>query len=276
MRTSAFLILISLCQFASAGNLGNIQLSQNYAATIEFCSDIDVIVFGNNPVTGFAADRQAPVFKYYEVFQKGRMAIFRCRETEVPRTTITIMLKNGEIWDGFIEHSAEPEKTRYQFCESTAEDLKKEQSESELNQSMQKIMGLPQDIHDIAVIKRSETYQVVNMANDSARTYIKILLQNRSASDYVIDAVMFKYQEGKKHAFNKKEVVNKNWMPVEGSLMPGGDRVSAKTTGAVVLAIPLYTTESGHLNIKIIEKNGSRSSDFFIQAKDMAKIKIFK
>jgi len=275
MKSIFIFIALMGCFSLFGGDLQTITLNKNYAATVEFCSDINAVIFGNNPTTGLTPDG-LPIFKYYEMFQTGKVVVFRCRTDSPPETTLTIILKNGEVWDGFIKFAESPEKTRYTFCVIKTEDNEADKTEKKIQQSMKRIAAMDAEIQDIAVVKRSETYQVVNLANDSDHTYIKILLQNRSASDFIIDAVMFKYQEGKKHFFNKKEVVNKNWMPVSGQLFPEESRVSAKTVGTIVLAIPLYTTEQGHLNIKIIEKNGSRSSDFFIEAKDMATIKVFK
>lgn len=277
----AFLVILFAPFLSIAQDMGTIELNQDFAATVEFDENIDYILIGNNPIVKVIGDQQ--IHKYYEIFQKNNVAIFRAVIKEAIKTTLTITLESGAVYHGYISYAETPIKNFYKFKKiitkspKEIEDSIRASIEKEtIDRNMKKILYEKQKIEDVAVVKRSEIYQVSNIANDDKFTYIKILIFNKSASNYVIDAVMFNHEEGKKRKLDKKEVVNENWMQTKGFIFPEGNEVKANTTGIVVFAIPLYTTQDGFLNIKIMEKSGSRTTDIQIPAKKLAGVEVYK
>lgn len=279
-----YFLFISISLFSQ--DLGTIELNKDYAATLKFPDNIETIILGNNPVVEMTADGN-PICKFYDIFQSKKVAIFRAKTESPPKTTLTVTLNNGEVYTGFICYSNKPEKTFYNYDlnpkalssnnTSNANENSQEKTEvpSQVTENLKKLLDMKPNIEDIAEISNAEIYQVANLANDDKYTYIKIVLVNNSASKYIIDGIMFKYTEGKKNLLSKKEVVNENWMATISAIYPKQSSVDAHSKDAIVLAIPLYTTASGYLNIKIIEKEGSRTHDIQISAKEMAKINVF-
>lgn len=273
-------LLISICSYSN--EMDTVEVNPDFAATLEFSSNIDYLLIGNNPVIKLAPDG-SPVYKYFEIFTKNNVAVLRCQGSSAPTTSLTIGLVNSELWTGYLGYSEKPKKNFYSYkpekirTQKEIEDsLSAVKKNTAIDMNLERILAENQAIEDIAVIKRSEVYQVTNIANDDRFTYIKIKIANNSASNYIVDGVMFKYREGKKRKGNNKEVYNENWMSVEGFKFPSGNEIKARSADEIVFCIPLYTTENGFLIIKILEKNGSRTSDIEISAKDLSTITYYK
>jgi hypothetical protein len=118
-------------------------------------------------------------------------------------------------------------------------------------------------------------FQVVNIVNDDNYTYIKLLVDNKSSNQYEVDGITFKSEEGAKKSIFKKELVNQNYLNPKKVIYPRDKQIKAYTSEFIYFVIPLYTTNSGTLNIKVVEKNGLRNADIVINATDLNNAKIF-
>jgi hypothetical protein len=118
-------------------------------------------------------------------------------------------------------------------------------------------------------------FQVVNIVNDNNYTYIKLLIDNKSSNLYEIDGITFKVAEGAKKSVFKKEIVNQNYLNPRKVIYPKDKQIKAYMAENIYFVIPLYTTNSGTLIIKVIEKNGLRNADIIVKSKDLNNAKIF-
>jgi hypothetical protein len=201
-----FLLLACLGLFPtwinlSAQSLDTIKVSENFSTSLKFQDGVDIsfIIFGNNPQTNSTKDGQ-PIYKYYDLFQQGNIAIIKVKSNQAPLTTLDIKLADGSFYHGFICFSAIPLKTFYDFSkpknsEKTEAITDKQEKivkyinedtlgikDKEVNANLEKLIPLKQDYSDIALIKKNVVFQVVNIVNDDNYTYIKILVDNKSSN----------------------------------------------------------------------------------------------
>jgi hypothetical protein len=115
----------------------------------------------------------------------------------------------------------------------------------------------------------------VNIVNDDNYTYIKLLVDNKSSNLYEIDGITFKAEEGAKKSINKKELVNQNYLNPRKVIYPKDRQIKAYSSEYIYFVIPLFTTNSGTLLIKVVEKNGLRNADVTVNAVDLNNAKIF-
>ncbi len=254
--------------------------------------DISFIIFGNNPQIGSTKDGQ-PICKYYDVFQQGNIAIIKVKSKETPLTTIDIKLADGSFYHDLICYSPIPTTTFYDFSKpKTIEKIEVKKTKEEkaikknntdtlgekdksIDANLEKLVPLKQEYKDIALIKKNVVFQVVNIVNDDSYTYIKLLVDNKSSNLYEIDGITFKVAEGAKKSIFKKELVNQNYLNPRKIIYPKDKQIKAYTSEYVYFVIPLYTTNSGTLIIKIVEKNGLRNADVIVNATDLNNVKIF-
>ncbi len=208
-------------------------------------------------------------------------------------TTLDIKLADGSFYHDFICFSPTPSKTFYDFSKpknSEKIEVKKTAGEKEVQKdntdtigkkdiavdsNLAKLKPLKQDYNDIALIKKNVVFQVVNIVNDDNYTYIKLLVDNKSSNQYEVDGITFKSEEGAKKSIFKKELVNQNYLNPQKVIYPKDKQIKAYTSEFIYFVIPLYTTNSGTLNIKVVEKNGLRNADIVINATDLNNAKIF-
>lgn len=287
MKNILNIILLFLLQpifCLHAQSLDTIRVCENYSTSIKFTdgTDINFIIFGNNPQLSTTKEGQ-PVYKYYDIFQQENIVIIKLKSKEAPLTTLDIKLSDGSFYHGFICCSLTPIKTFYDYSNTnttTGEKINKNEDttkagETEVEANLNKLKATKQAYNDIALIKKNVVFQVVNIVNDNNYTYIKLLINNKSSNQFEIDGVTFKVEEGAKKSIFKKELVNQNYLTPKKVIYPKDKQIKAYSSEYIYFAIPLFTTNSGTLNIKIVEKNGLRNSDILIKASDLNNTKIF-
>ena len=111
--------IILLCLFSASlyaqKDLGIIKLNENFSSTLIFSSPANQIIFGNNPQVSETPDG-TPIFKYYQIFVSDSTGTVNIRaKKNVPTTSITVILKNNEIFVGKIGSDSAYSGTPYVF-----------------------------------------------------------------------------------------------------------------------------------------------------------------
>ena len=112
-QTSYAVSTITIVVTDNFASMGNIQVNNNFTATLNFTDSVKLTIFGNNPLTSNGH------FKYYDVFQTGRSCIIRGNDPAAPLTSINVKLANGNIWFGTIKYG-DSTKVFYSFVEPEA------------------------------------------------------------------------------------------------------------------------------------------------------------
>jgi hypothetical protein len=278
---SSLLLLLLGFNAISQTTLDTVKLNKDLSATLEFDTDISFVIFGNNPQVGVTPDGN-PIYKYYDLYQDGNVAIFRVKP-DAPFTTLDIKLTNGILFHGYITASKNITKTLYKFKSSEVLQEKKikmeedsaKKSDEEITGKLNQIKGMKHDFEDIGIIKNGLIFNVVNMVNDKKYMYIRVLLTNKTSNLYEVDGVTFKMTEGKKKSLKKKELANQNWLAPVKTIYPEDKQIKAFTNGYIYFAVPMYSISTGNLIIKVIEKNGNRTGDIQIDADNLNRSKVF-
>lgn len=290
-----FIVIVFIAKTTIAQDLGVIELNMNKAATLEFGSDIseNFPLIGNNIVTQVGPQGQQ-IFKYYDIWTVDNISIIRAKQSDIPESSITVRLDNGKIYTGIIRYVQNPSEYHYSYktMDKNIEDVsayivysdldtKEEKNEPKeidkqlVRSRLEMILETENQINNLAEIKNKIIFKVGNIMYDEQYTYFKILIANRSSSTYHINGIMTKYEEGKKGIFNRKEIVNNEWIKAYDDIYPKGNIVRANDVGVIGCVIPIYNTGGGKLIIKIIEKNGTRDVDMVVRSKDLARAKVF-
>lgn len=269
-------------------NMGTIEVNNTNTATLKFNSNIQNVVFGNNPQSGVMQvgngddKEERPIYKYYGNFSSGKTDVIRLNDSTAKQTSITIILVNEDVFYGSLKVGNNP-KIYYDFAASRnreanaiqlKDSLAKRVGEAIITERLNFLMAKEQEYNDLGVEGDKLEFQVTNIMNDDKYTYIKFGLRNNSGSDYLIDNMIFKYVEGKKKGFKKndakiEERINPVLEPIEGDKI-----IKGYSTTQLGYVIPLFTVGSkGSLFIQMIEKKGTRNPIIEIEAKTMLKVK---
>jgi hypothetical protein len=281
MRIITTLIILTCSVYSIfAQKMGEIEINKDYTATLNFSDDVELTVVGNNPQIGVEND--IPKYKYYGIYQTGKAVILRGNDPLAPKTSITIKLVNGSIWFGTLKYG-DNTKIFYDFSGSEdkkvevkqmKDSLEKKVGETRLSERLKFVMSQDVQYYDLGVDENKMIFQVTNIMNDDKFTYLKIVIQNNSGSNYLVDNMIFKYVEGKKKGFKKsdariEERINPVVEPDNNSKI-----LKAYSTSELGYVIPLFTVgSSGILSIQMVEKNGTRNPKIEIEAKVMLKVK---
>lgn len=282
MKILVFLtLLLALPLTCICQDMGVIEINQNFTATLNFSDDIEFIVLGNNPQIG--ESNGIPKYKYYDVYQSGKTCVIRGNDPMSPQTSITVKLLNGKIWYGTVKFGNNT-KIYYDFSlvdnekeqhEKKQESLKELKKEALISERLSMLMNEKPEYNTFGIAENKLVYQVSNIKNDDKHTYIKIIAKNNSGSDYQIDAVLFKYQEGKRRGVSNKEAKIEQRIDIQQD--NGITRIPAYTTQELGYVIPLFSIgDKGDLIIHFKEKNGTRNPRIIINGKDMLKVKVFE
>lgn len=276
--TIALILLVHVCVKAQVGqNMGLIEVNENNTATLKFDHEIDFIVVGNNP-------EDALGFKYYEIFQDGKICVLRGNRVDCPETSITIKLSNGNVFYGKLKYGNDT-KIFYSFNKPPEENVKSVEgrviesvAETKADREMDRLKDLLKMREEYFVYGARVSgieFMIANIMNDESNTYFNIIVNNKSGAEFLIDGILFKYVEGKRRGAKRNEA------KIEERIMPktiyGAEIVSAYTKESIGVIIPLFSVgNSGDLVINIREKNGTRNAVIKIEGKDMLKVKVFK
>jgi hypothetical protein len=285
MRKFTLLVLAKLFMvigFASAQekrvvDMGIIEVNENNTATLFFPDVIYVNVVANNPVEGEG-------YKYYDIFQDGKICVIRGNRSDAPETSITIYLENERIYFGKLRFGKDA-RILYNFGEeiiplsSEFEEKKKVEKETIRTEAMEeeRLTRLMKEKIEYNVYGSRESgveFLVSNIKNDEANSYFKIIISNNTGGDYVIDGILFKFIEGKRRGAKRKEA------KIEERIMHkkilGPEVASAYSKIEIGVIIPLFSVgNTGDLIIQVREKNGTRNPKIRISGKDMLKVKVF-
>lgn len=268
---------IIILSVAKGQDMGVIEVNEQYTATLKFNDDISFIVTGNNPQIN------ENEFLYFNILQLGTTAIIRGNDKNAQQTSITIKLNNGDVWYGILKYG-DDKKIYYDFTEEQQKSqtiaTKKEQiKEDAQNQLMQtrlfQLMAERPYYKTLGKIENGLQFQISNIRNDDKYTYVKIIIENKTGSDYNIDGIFFKYTEGKRRGIKKKEAkVEERIFPVYESPKKLIRAYGIEEFGFV---IPLFAVgEKGDLSIQIRESSGTRNPEINISGSEMLKVQIFQ
>lgn len=261
--------------------MGQIEINRDFTATLNFSDDIEFIVLGNNPQIGESAG--IPKYKFYDIFQSGKTCVIRGNDSLAPETSITIKLSSGAIWYGTVKFGNNT-KIFYDFAKSEVDKEKEKQNletlielkkEAFISERLNILMSEKTEYTTIGISENKLQFQVSNIRNDDKYTYFEIIANNNSGSDYEIDAVLFKYIEGKRKGLAKKEA--KIEERISTIYETNTHKISAYSTEKLGYVIPLFSIgDHGDLIIQFKEKNGTRNPRIEITGKDMLNVKIFE
>lgn len=274
-----FLFILILFKLISvySQNMEMIEMNENNTATLNFSDNVDFVIFGNNPQTG--ENRGMPLYKYYELFTKERTVVIRAKDSIVPITSITVRLVNGDVWFGKVKYGRNT-KIFYDFNTQTKKNIeqefvKKEDSLKNLlyDNRIKDLLKLKVDYVDIGSKENNMVFVVTNMRNDDKHTYIKIIVDNDSGNEFIIDDIIFKYVEGKSKGLKKEDKIIEERLNVIAS--NNISIIKAYQKEVLAYVIPLFNiSEKGRLLITLIEKNGTRRAKLEIQSEELQKIKL--
>ena len=95
--------LIVLPLMASAQiDIGKIDVCSHYTVTLMFATDIEFVIFGNNPMIDIVDDM--PEYENYAIFQRGKTLILKANKDKIPSTSINVKTMDGTLFYGFIEN----------------------------------------------------------------------------------------------------------------------------------------------------------------------------
>jgi len=289
-RLSLIILFFAITKAALGIDMGIIEVSKNYTATLIFSDEIESIIFGNNPIiseTDLPSGEKVPIFKYYEMYKTKNNVILRAREDNTLETSITVFLVSGKVYSGLIRYGERKDKLEYDFTNKLSEigepgGPEEEQrnlksiNDNQMKNRLNTVMKMKDKYYSLGVLNSEISFMVGNMMNDSEYSYLKIDILNNSASEYTIEGIIFKHTEKKKGKLNKKEVENENIIMPVYKVMPEKMSIKAYTTETVGFVLPIFTTgDRGSLLIQFVEKNGSRNALVSLSANDIAKIDVF-
>jgi len=263
--------------------MGNIQVNNNFTATLNFTDSVKLTIFGNNPPTSNGH------FKYYDVFQTGRSCIIRGNDPAAPLTSINVKLANGNIWFGTIKYGdstkvfysfVEPEAKRptttpLTNAEAAAPAASPQESEARIKERMDSVMAEPAEYSSIGAIENGLVFQVANIKNDDSYTYFKLIVSNNTGSDYNLDGAYFKVVEGKRKGFKRNEAkIEQRVQIVHQSTVKV---IKAYSTEQLGFVIQRFTGgKNGTLTIQLRELKGTRNPNIEIPGSKMLNVQVFE
>lgn len=285
MKIRLFILLLTTSFSAQAESLDTIRINENTSATLQFSATIEYVVIANNPVINKVSGQS--VYKYYDMFTKGGVLILRAKGSDAPKTTITIYTEDDKLFTGFIRYG-EGEKNYYDL--RTKGEPKEESFENNIDGNTNKkdpeilrderlnkvITSRDNNVYNLGKVEGSVLFQVEQILNDDKYSYMRISVDNQSASKYEIKGVMFRHITGKNRSIKEKDVVNVKWLdPVTKELPPGG-LVRAYDKQYIGFVIPVYASDKGNLMIRIAENEGQRNCELKVSTKIINKVEVFE
>lgn len=269
-----------------------VEVSKDLAATMEFKSDIKTPIFGNNPNK-----------RNYNVYVKDNILIISAARENAPFTTLTVLLEGNQLFKGYVKYNKFAKKNFYNYKKKKPEkktitDSRKEEKvgnrkdgnvgvgisvrkrsdnrrkgdvsdsvrrERMVKSRLEKVMRLKPEINTIGRVVGRVTFQVINIRNGSKRSYISMLVNNKSSSRFIVDAVLLRYIE-KGGFLGTKEKSKKRIFP-EKMIFSDGRHFAAKRKQKMAFVISQFGTDKGNLVIKFQEKNGDRNINIPVPVK---------
>lgn len=283
-KISLILLLFqAVVGFSFAENLDTIRINENISATLQFSAGVEYVVVANNPVINIVSGNR--VYKYYDIFISGNVVILRAKNSDAPITSVTIMTNDEKLYTGFIMYG-EGAKNYYDYrilgneveqTDKLNEKEEKNTDESLINERLEKIVNSrDNNVYNLGKLVGSVLFQVEQILNDDKYSYMRISIDNQSASKYEIKGVMFRHITGKNRSIRKKDVVNVKWLDPVKKVLPEGDVVKAYEREYIGFVIPVYSSDKGNLMIRIAENEGQRNCEIKVSTKIINKVEVFE
>lgn len=267
----------------------DIVVNMKNTATLNFNSNIDYVIFGENP-----QDSKGN-FVNYQVFQKDNTCTFKAVKETAPETSIVVRLINGNIFYGIVKMGnnvkilydysnvgKEEEKQKREV--ETKEEKKEEGKTDKVNtkteekdrteERLELIMESKDKYFNMGVKESGITYQIANIKNDSKNTYIKVKVKNDTGNDLVIDGIFMKYFLGKVKGIKKNSAGNEERVTIKK--IKGNLTVKAYSEEVIGIVTDLFAVgDKGKLMVRFEEKSGNRTATIEIEGSELQKIDIY-
>ena len=83
-------------------DIGKIEVCSQYTVTLMFATDIEFVIFGNNPLLDIMDG--APEYENYAIFERGKTLIIKANKENIARTSINVKTADGTLFYGFLEY----------------------------------------------------------------------------------------------------------------------------------------------------------------------------
>ena len=279
------LFILSITASAQV-DIGKIEVCSQYTATLMFATDIELVVFGNNPLIG-VIDGVAE-YENYSIFESGKTLILKANKENIASTSINVKTVDGTLWYGFLEYrenttlfhdftkKVQPSSgTGFDNGHPEATENRTPEKKNEYEKKLEHVMNQLPEYSNFGIISGKLIFMVPNIMNDTENMYLKVVINNQSGNAFEINSVVFKHIEGKTKNIKKNQVQNEERViPVfEKSV----DMIEAYTKKELGYVLPLFSTGTeGKLIIQFVENRGTRNYQIELSAKEMQKIKVFR
>jgi hypothetical protein len=290
MKAVLFLLFSSLCScvFAQGNFMDTIKINRNNPATLEFPEPVSFTLIGNNPYRMLGEVKE---YKHYQISQVDNIVIIEAGKEFNPEiSSITIKTASNTFY-GYIGYFDSVKTSFYPFAPTKLSTKNPDNpaynktevflvkkvaiNEDTIMQRISQVLALKPHYNHIADIKGKVIFQVANIVNDVKYSYIKLIIQNNSASTYTANGVLFKFEEGKKGIFKKSDVTNTEWLNAVKIVYPPNKSIESYSFANVGIVVPLYNGANGVLMLKVMEANGTRTAVINIKSVDINNTKIF-
>jgi len=267
----------------------DIVVNMKNTATLNFNSNIDYVIFGENP-----QDSKGN-FVNYQVFQKDNTCTFKAVKETAPETSIVVRLINGNIFYGIVKMGnnvkilydysnvgKEEEKQKREV--ETKEEKKEEGKTDKVNtkteekdsteERLELIMESKDKYFNMGVKESGITYQIANIKNDSKNTYIKVKVKNNTGNELVIDGIFMKYFLGKVKGIKKNSAGNEERVTIKK--IKGNLTVKAYSEEVIGIVTDLFAVgDKGKLMVRFEEKSGNRTATIEVEGSELQKIDVY-
>jgi len=281
-------LLILPVKVSAQEDMGKIEVCTQYTVTLMFATDIEFVIFGNNPLMDVIDG--VPEYENYAIFESGKTLILKANKENISNTSINVKTADGILWYGFLEfkdnttlfhdfsQKAQP-ATAAGFdgghTEASQNKTTGKEKSDDCEKKLELVMNQPPEYTKFGLISGKLTFMVPNIMNDTENMYFKVVIDNRSGNAFEINSVVFKHTEAKTKGVKKNQVQNEERvMPVFEKTVEMIEGYTRKELGYV---LPLFSTgTNGKFIIQFVENRGTRNYQIELSAKDMQKIKVFK
>jgi hypothetical protein len=269
-------------------DLGILEVNTKNSVSLLFSSDVDIVLFGNNPE--FVNEAGEVGYDFFSSFAYQNKLILKALTPQAEESSITVVTIGGDLFYGKIKYNEESDRLFYDFRQTKsknktvtasedtgspdADDLPKDSINNPYKAKLKYVMNSPKEYNNFGVVYSKVIYSITNIMNDEKNMYLKLIIKNTSGNTFDVGSVVFKHVEGKTKGMKKNQVKNEErMMPLYEISQPKVKAYSAEQFGYV---LPLFTTgDKGSFVVQFIEQNGTRNFQIVISAKDMLKIKNF-
>ena len=264
-------------------DIGKIEVCSQYTVTLMFATDIEFVIFGNNPLIDFFGGH--PEYENYALFESGKTLILKANRENIPTTSINVKTMDGTLFYGFLEYR-ENTTLYHDFTQKMhpsqpsaingSDSVNSETTQgNDYEKKLEYVMNQSPEYRKFGIISGKLAFMIPNIMNDTENMYLKVMIHNQSGNAFEINSVIFKHTEGKTKGVKKNQVQNEE--RVMPAFAKSVDMVEAYTKKELGYVLPLFSTGSdGRFIIQFVENRGTRNYQIELSAKDMQKIKVFK